>query len=488
MQFPFGPFAPDAGELEPGICLVADGVMPRRTGYGPAAGLNVSSGAGALASDPRGLLSLVLNDGIWQVYAFTGTEAYSLASDYTWTALSASLSVTAGDDVSAIHFGDYLLFSDTTDGLKSYNVQTPAGFTSISAAKAPRFIFTCANMVFGLDCLDSAGDRNNRLIRNSDFNSFTNWTTGAADYQPLEDGGALVAGFDLKDGAALILQERAIRLLQFGNAGGGALYSLRKVADGLGSVGARSCVGYDGAVYWLATDGFRRFTLGGGIETIGAGQVDDWFFNAVDQSALAFVQGEVDPYTKMIWWRYKAQGATSDTVYTQMIGYSWQWQRWVTNSVSSTYLAFIATPGVTLDNMDSYGVLDDINIPLDSRAFQGGQPLFGALDGDKKFGTFSGSNQAAILTTSTSISPTTGLISWATPVDDASAGTLELGVKDEPADSIVWKTGASKVNSGRAPLRGRGKLVAFRRSISAAATWTYARGVDFVTAASGGAR
>lgn len=488
MQFPFGPFEPDAGELEPGVCMVADGVLPQRAGYGPAAALNVSSGAAALAANPRGVISVVLNDGTWKVFAFTGTDVYELQSDYTWTDLGTTISVTAGDDVSAIHFGDYLLFTNTTDGLVSYNVETPAGFTSVSAAGAPRFVFTCANMVFGLDCLDNVGDRDNRLIRNSDFNSFTNWTTGAADYQPLEDGGALIAGFDLKDGAALILQERAIRLLQFGNAGGGALYALRKVADGLGSVGAKSCVGYDGAVYWLATDGFRKFSLGGGIQTIGAGKVDDWFFNAVDQSALSGVQGEVDPYTKMIWWRYKAQGAASDTVYDQMIGYSWQWDRWVTNSVSTTYLANIATPGVTLDSMDSYGVLDDIDIPLDSRAFQGGQPLFGALNSALKFGTFSGSNQEAVLTTSTAISPTTALIAWATPVDDASSGTLELGVKDEPADSIVWKTGAAKVSSGRAPLRGRGKLLAFRRTVSAGANWTYARGVDFVGAAGGGPR
>ena len=484
----FGELAPDAGELEPGICVVADGVLPQRVGYGPAPGLNVAVGAGALASDPRGVVSVVKNDGTWQVYAFTSAEAYSMGSDYTWTALTATLNVTAGDDVSAIHFGSYLLMTNTTDGLESYNIETPAGFSAINDAGDPRFIFTCANMIFGLDCLDSAGNRNNRLIRNSDFNSFTNWTTGAADYQPLEEGGALLYGADLKDGAALILQERAVRLIQFGNAGGGALYSLRTVSSELGSVGSRSCVSYDGAIYWLATDGFRRFTLGGGIETIGAGKIDDWFFNAVDQSALDLVQGQVDPYTKMIWWRFKAQGASSNVIFDRMIGYSWQWGRWVTNSVQTTYLANLATPGVTLDSMDSYGVMDDIDIPLDSRAFQGGQPLFGALNSAAKFGTFSAGNQAATLTTSTTNSPVTTLIAWATPVDDASAGTLELGVKDEPADSITWKTGAAKVASGRAPLRGRGKNIAFRRQITASATWTYARGVDHVQSAGGGVR
>lgn len=484
----YGELAPDAGELEPGICLIADGVLPQRVGYGPAPALNVSGSAGALPDDPRGVISLVLNDGTWKVFAFTGTDVYELQADYTWVSLGATLNVTAGDDVSAIHFGDYLLFTNTTDGLISYNVETPAGFTTIAAAGKPRFIFTCANMVFGLDCLDSAGDRDNRLIRNSDFNSFTNWTTGAADYQPLEGGGGLLFGADLKDGAALILQERAVRLIQFGNAGGGALYSLRTVSTELGTVGTRSCVPYDGAVYWEATDGFRQFTLGGGIKTIGAGKIDEWFFNNVDQGALNLVQGQVDPFTKMIWWRFKAQGASSDVIFDRMLGFSWQWERWVTNSVQTTYLANLATPGITLDSMDSYGVLDSIDIPLDSRAFQGGQPLFGALDADAKFGTFSGGNQAAILTTSTTNSPVTTLIAWATPIDDASAGTLELGVKAEPADSITWKTGAAKVASGRTPLRGRGKNVAFRRQIPASATWTYARGVDHVQSAGGGVR
>lgn len=486
MQFPYGRLEPDAGEMEPGIVLVANGVVPMRIGYAPMPSLNVSADAQALSDDPRGVVSVVLNDGTWKVFGFTETDIEELQSDYSWLSLGGTFNCTAGDDWVGIHFGDYLLATNTTDGLQAYNVQTPAGFTAVADAGDPRFIFPCANMIFGLDCLDGDGNRDNRLIRNSDFNSFTEWTDGAADYQPLEDGGALLAGFDLKDGAAFILQDQACRLLQFGNAGGGALYSLRKVADGLGAVGSKCCVGYDGAVYWLATDGFRRFTLGRGIETIGAGRIDEWFFNRVDQGALNLVQGQIDPFGKMVWWRYKRQGGLSDVSFDDMIGYSWQWDCWVTNSVSTTYLANIATPGITLDQMDSFGVLDDIDIPLDSRQFQGGQPLFGALNADAKFGIFSGANQAATITTSTSNSPVSGLISWATPIDDAPAGTLELGVKDQPSDAITWKTGTAKVSSGRVPLRGRGKNLAFRRNFLAGASWTYARGIDHVSAVTGG--
>jgi hypothetical protein len=486
MQFMYGPWMPDAGEMEPGICMIADGVLPKSVGYGPSPSLNVDSGAGALADDPRGAISLVLSDGSWKVYAGTDGDIYSLDSGYEWDSLGGTFNVTDGDDWSFLHFGSYLLATNTTDGLQSYNVETPAGFTAISDAGDPAEIFTCANMVFGLDCLDGDGNRNNRLIKNSDFNSFTNWTSGAADEQPLEGGGKLLRGFDLSDGAAFILQDRATRLIQFGDAGGGALYSLRTVSEGVGAVGKRCCVGYQGAVYWIATDGFRRFTLGGGIETIGAGQVDEWFFDHVDQSALDLVQGQIDPFAKMVWWRYKAQGAASDTIFEDLIGYSWQWKRWVTSTVQTTYLANIATPATVLD--DITGLVDDFDVPLDSRIFQGGQPLFGALNGDRKFGTFSGTPLAAQLQTGTSNSPVTGLIGWATPIDDCATGTLELGVKAQPSDSITWKTGAAKVGSGRVPLRGRGKNIAFRRNFPAGATWTYARGVDHVAASTGGPR
>jgi hypothetical protein len=484
MQFVFGPWAPDAGEMEPNICMIADGVLPKAIGYGPSPSLTVDAGAGALPDDPRGVISLVLNDGSWKVYAGTDADIHSLDSGYEWDALGGAFNVTDGDDWSFQHFGSYLLATNTTDGLQAYNVETPAGFTAIADAGDPAEIFVCANMVFGLDCLDGSSARNNRLIKNSDFNSFTDWENGAADEQPLEDGGKLLRGFDLKDGAAFILQDRATRLLQFGNAGGGALYSLRKVSDGLGAVGKRCCVGYDGAVYWIATDGFRRFTLGGGIETIGAGQVDEWFFNEVDQGGLDLVQGQIDPFAKMVWWRYKVQGAVSNVIFERLIGYSWKWKRWVTSAVQTTYLANIATPATVLD--DIVGTVDSFDVPLDSRSFQGGQPLFGALDGDKKFGLFSGAALAAQLQTSTSNSPVTGLITAATPIDDCATGTLELGVKAQASDAITWKTGASKVSAGVAKLRGRGMNIAFRRNFPASATWTYARGVDHIKAAIGG--
>lgn len=488
-MIPYGRFEPDKGELEPGLCMKAEGVLPRPQGYGPAPSLFTADAAGALGAVCVGAYSLVKADGTWKVYAFTAADVFDLQSDFTWSSLSASLSVPSGNHVPAIHFGSNLVFTNTADGLNYYNVESPSGFSAVTAAGKPKFIFIWGTQIVGLNCLDSGlSTRDTRLIRVSDYNSFTNWKSGGADYQPLEDGGELRWGCDLQDGGALILQDRAVRFLQAGGMGG-SRFSQAKIADGLGSVGARSCATYSGMAFWLASDGFCRYSRSGGIERIGAGRVDDWFMAQADQSALGTVQAGVDPFRKIVWWRYKSVNVASSAVFEDMIGYSFQYDCWVTSKSTTTWLANIATPGTVLDSMDSlYGTIDDANVLVDSRIFQGGQPVFGSLDSVRKFATFSGANQAATLTTSTNNSPVTGLMNRATGLDDCSTGTLELGVKDSPDDTLSWKTGAAKASAGSFPIRGRGMNVAFRRNFPAMADWSYARGVDHLKGSGGGPR
>lgn len=487
MDFPFGPWEPDRGETSPGRTFDASGVVPQAEGWGPMSSLSVSSGATALADTPRGVYTLTSNDGTWEVYAATATDLYKMQTDYSFTSVDTSRNLTAGDDWSMTKFGSKLLYTNTTDGLLAYDVEAGGSAVAVSAANAPRQIFVVANQVVGLDCLDSLGDRNNRLLRTSAFSDHTNWSTDGADYQSLEDGGALVGGGALSETAAVIYQERSIRLMDYTTAGSGAYFALRLIASETGSIGARSLAFADGRGFSAATDGFYMVTLGGGLVPIGTERINRWFLGTVDQANLPLVQASIDPLRKIVWWRMKRAVDLSTTVSEIIFGYAWQLDRWVPPAlVQTSYLCKSATPGYTTDTADSLGLLDTIDTPLDSRFWQGGQPLFAALDGSFKFGTFAGGAMAAMLQTATSNSPVSGLIGRATPIDDAADGTLALGVKDDLADDITWKAGAAKGRAGRVPLRGRGMNIAFRRSIPANASWTVAKGVDHVQAATGG--
>lgn len=486
MQFPFTPLGPDQGEQST-FTQVAQNVLPLQDGYGPMQALSIPATSDALPDAPKGIKSVVLRDGTWKVYGATSSDWYELGSDFTWSALGGSFSLTAGDHWSFEQFGTKLLGTNTGDGLQDVDIEVPAGFTTITDAGKPREIFSCANVLVGLDCLDNSGTRDNRLIRNSAINDHTNWKTKGADYQPLEDGGALIVGRDITGNAAFIGQERAIRIMQFGDAPGGALYSLTKAVDGLGPVSARGTVVRGGQCYFPVTDGLVRYAFGASdVERIGAGVVDETWLSLVDQSNMSLTQAAADPRNKIIWFRWKRLTGVSDDIFTDLWGYSWQWNRWVFAQVSTSYLCQIATPGYTLDGMDAFGPLDGIDIPLDDRFWQGGQPVFSAVDENYKFGTFSGNNLAATIRSFTSNSPVTGMIGWATPVCDASDLTLALGVKDDMASAITWKTAQSKASAGRVPLRGRGMNIAFELAIPASSDWSYAKGVDHIKANTGG--
>src|SRR6478736_180586 len=159
----WGAWRPDSPGPNGGFAATADSVLPITMGdgrgqqaiaYGPFPQLVTPSGATALSGAPRGNISLTLDDGTYAVYFATSSTIEQLTSSYTFSAIDTGRSVTSGDDVSFAHFGSFLLNTDTTDGFKAYNVQTPAGNNTVSGAPTARFIFSCNNVVFALDCKD----------------------------------------------------------------------------------------------------------------------------------------------------------------------------------------------------------------------------------------------------------------------------------------------------------------------------------------------
>lgn len=475
MNIPWGPYRPDVGGANSGIAKQANNVLPQAAGngigYGPMPALITATGAEALSGAPRGIISVQKASGAYAVFAATETTIETMDSAYQWTDVETGRTVTSGDDVSMLLFGKYLLNSDTTDGFKAYDIELGGTNSAVSGAPAARALFSCNNVVFALGT-----SSNNRRMQSSAIGDHTNWTTNGADGKTFEDGGTLIGGRDLKNGAAVIFQENAIRLVQFG--GGAALYTIQKLADGRGAVSDRSIVSFDGMAFYIATDGFYKYTLGGGNEPIGAEKVNRWLATQVAASGYEAIQGALDPFQKIVWWRLTGN---------LLIGYDWQLNEFITSSVATSALTRIATPGVTLDSLTTL-YLDSMTEALDSRFYMGGVPLFGALDADYKFATFAGSPLQATLQTNDIALPDSQLVSWCSPDSDASSSTIALGVSDTRSTTLTFKAPAARKASGRVPLRGRGKVIGFRETIPAGASWSYSNGVNDIVAAGGGVR
>lgn len=474
-DFLFGDFAPGLASTTPGRSAVIDGVVPIADGsYGPMAQLIVVTGADALAEAPRGQISFPTSDGTYVNFVATSSNWYQMDATGGLTSVTSGNNLPAGDNESFERFGNKLLGTNITDGLRAYDFETATDDGAISAAPAARQILVVGDVVVALDC-----DGDNQLIQNSDINDHTNWTSGSADKQPVENGGALIGGVAVSQGSAIIFQREAIRLMQFGGGGGGPLYSLTLVTENAGAVSAKGIVGVRGGAYFLDTDGFKRIFPGQLPEAIGvANGVSSWFLDQVGSDRLTEVEGAYDRFRQIVWWRFPVTG-DSTSVFSRMIGYHIYMNKWVTLTVNTAAIFTTALPGYTYDTMPdlAYDSVDDV--AYDDRLWAGGEPLFAGFNSDFKFSTFSGTPQAATLETFRQLLPRSEIITGITPETDASTATVQLGVSQNIYTASSFGTAAAIDDDGIARVNNGGKVAQLRLNVPAGATWTYAKGFSW---------
>lgn len=483
----FGPWRPDAASPNSGFALTATNARPKRSGqimgYGPVAGLVQAVGAAALPADPRGDVSLVKADGTYEVYFATATNIYQMDSAFQFASVASGLNITAGDDMSFCAFGAYLINTNTTDGMNAYNFETPAGNNAISGAPSARFVFSANNVLFALDC-----DGNNRRMQTSGIGDPFAWDSKGADGKTFEDGGALISGCDLQNGAALIGQANAIRLIQFGGAPGGALYRPSKVADGLGVIGPRAMIGFNGKAWWISSRGPYEYALGGQPRPIGEGKVAQWFLDQISTEDLLKVQAFIDPESNIVGWRYRSNNDTSQTIWSKALCYDYEIGEWFVMDVDTALITRIATAGYTVDGPYASVLVDDNDTPVDDRLYQGGQPKLAALDDELKLATFSGTPMAATLETSEMTNLKHQRITGVQAIIDTASATVRLAYKQRLQDSLLYGSSVSIDVDGFAPVDEAGKVYALEMTVPAGTLWTNAEGFDGIEGNRGGPR
>lgn len=462
MQLAYGAWTPDLATPGSGL-NTCEGVTRIATGYGPFPQLSVPSGATALAAAPRGVIAVLASDGNYYQFAATASIIAKMGSDFTWSNVETGRTVPTGFDVSFCLFGEFLLNSDTSDGFKAYNIVTPAGNNAVSGAPAGAYIFSCGNVVFALRTASST-----RRFGNSDFRDHTKWAGGVANGNTLDDGGgALTGGADQNNGFGLMMQEKAIRGIQWR----GSQYSLPKIADGLGCVHGRTIASYNGMVAFMSEDGPVVVDGQSAPVYIGAEKVNRWLADNVGRQNFVNLQGTVDPTRKTFMWRL-SEGQIM----------TWCWLPGLNDftilPVSTAALSRLAIPPVTVDTLT--GTVDALTGTVDSLGGGSTAPTLGGLNSALKFATFTGENMAATIETASINTMASGYITRATPIDDANAGTLQVAASDRLDADLTWETGVGKIYDGSVPLWARGHNVAFRRNITAGTDWTYAAGIDHI--------
>lgn len=356
-----------------------------------------------------------------------------------------------------------------------------------SIAPKAKYMAIIKNFLMVANTSDATGGVQVQRAWWSGLNDPTNWPTpGTAlaaafqssyndlfgDYGPIT---GIVGALGTADGA--IFFERAIFRVVF--AGPPVTFDFFPCETVRGTSAPNSIVKRGLLVDYLGEDGFYTFD-GTSSKPIGANKVDKTFYADLDQNYLHRVYGAADPVNRMSYWAYPGLGNVGGTP-NRILAYNWVLDRFsVLDYPQGIEMIFRSlTFGFTLDTMPG-GTLDQIEFPLDSRAWTGGSMILSAFDTNHKLGYFNGSNLAPTIETSEQ-APFDSYLAYVSdtrPLVDGGTPTVFLAVRNRLIDDPVYNVGNSIGFLGTCPQIANGRYVRGQTKLLYGDSWKHFQGVQ----------
>lgn len=488
--FPFGPFEPDAAGVDSQVLISAKNVWALKNGYGPIPGLAAAS-SGTLPAKCIGAVAVRTSSGGWLIFAGTTTKLYKWQSgvwtDYT-RASGGDYAVPTDDYWSFTLFGSKLIAVNLADDPQVIDVDTGALNFSALGGSPPRarYVTTVGDFVV-LASLSSS----DRKLRNSGINDSTSWTIGTnlCDEQEFVDGARItgVAGGEY----GYVVQERSIRRMIF-QPGSDTAFRFERVDNEHGAAAGYSLASSANLIFFLANDGFYSFGPNG-INPIGAGRVNKWFRSNSDLARYFSVQSFTDPFAPRIGWAfYNSAGSTN---FDRVLFYDWQLDRWTYAVIEGQYWCSLVTVGTTLEDLDVYGDIDSglIPFPFDSRVWEGGAPVIGAIDSSGQMAFLESTSllTAELLTAPMHVNP--GYRSKEFDIEpmgvfNAATLSMRIGRRENTQTTASYTSAASpSATTGMIRQSAGGRVHEFELTIaqSTGNLWTHAQGLDVTASLAG---
>lgn len=474
MKIPFADFMPDVAETDATVAAVARNVIPKSNSYGPAPSLAAYSTT--LGARCRGFCYAQRKDGSYRVFAGTATDLLELnAVTHGWDSRGGSVyALGDGQFWSFAQFGTDLIAVHENDDPQVIDIEAGTVFGDLGGSPPrARYVDVFAEYVilahladdpFGLVWSGTASD--------------IQWTPGSnnSDGQSFPEGGHVQA---ICAAAGFVMQERTVRQMIPTPGAAEGVFQFQQVASARGTIAPYSAIKFGGSVAYLAEDGFYL-----NDQPIGAGKVNDYFHDLINTARIGEVVGAYDPLRPLIYWLFAS--GSNDTPDIMMV-FNWKDAKWADWAVDAQYIGPQATPGTTLEGLDSlFATLEEVTPSLDSGVWTGGRPVFAAFDSDNRLGFFAGPPMEAILETAErQLGQGRFFASSVRPVVDSALATVRVGKRDRLADARTWGNESAMQASGECPVRSNGRYQRFRVRVPAGASWTHAQGVDVRGAGAG---
>lgn len=348
----FGDYAPDLQDLGDTAFPDVVNVIPNDKGYGPFKDLQ--SFTAALPAACRAYYFARKSDGSIAVFAGTSTRLYQLSNTtFTWVDVSkggAAYPTLAADvNWQFAQFGDFAIAVNQNTVPQKFVLSSGTTFVDLGGSPPQAGGIAVVGFFLVLTQLLS----NSRRVQWSDLDAPETWTAGIglSDFQDLPDGGSTL-GVSGGDAYGLIFQEQSFRTMTYA-PGSAVVFQINRVSTEEVLFAKYSLINIGDKTFYIGAAGFKMVQSGGPPQPIGKELVDRFFFADVDRSSLQLVIGSSDPTATRVYFAYKSQ-AGSAGLFDKILCYDWarRDRKWSLIQVSGEWLASLAKPGLTLEQLD----------------------------------------------------------------------------------------------------------------------------------------
>lgn len=456
-----------------GALTNARNVFPKAVGYGP---FPEEEDYSLAASENLNNIAAGINSaGSTKVFGGSSTKIFLLDS--------ADLSM---DDVSGVtyssafrwrfaQFGDYMIATNGAQKVQYADMSSTISFTDIDAsAPTARFLTVVRDFVV----VGNTSTYPNQVAWSgiNNPNTWGNTAVTQADNQVIPDGGA-VKGITGGEFGLILLEKSVVRMTYVGSP---IIFQFDNIARNLGCYEPNSVIQWQGVTYWLADDGFYACN-GETIEPVGAEKVNRYFFDTLREADIANMSTAVDPFRALVMWGYP----TIDDNY-RILMYHIPTKKWSFADTNINYIAGIATPGLTLEALDSISAsLDDLTVSLDSRQWVGGKLLLAGISG-AKIVNFTGPNKEARITSADlETGANMSMVTLVKPIVDNGSASVAVSSRMNLSEAVSFGSATAADSENRVGTRSLGRYHRVR-VIPSGENWTTAIGFEVDIQQAGG--
>jgi len=467
---------PDIALLDVQFSADVENVFVGANSYLPIPSLLPFAGGTPLPGPCVGLFSARTSDGVWQIYAGTRTGLFKYGIG-GWIDVSrttgGAYNVPVGELWSFAQFGDHLVAVQIGDVPQEINIKTGTNFIALAGSPPIAHKVSQVGDFLVLSGLLS----NQRKIIWCGINDIYMWTVGTnlCDEQEFPDGGIVqgVAGGEI----GYVVQDRAIRLMQFLPGDTATIFSFTRVVQDRGSISEFGYTTIANVLYFLAEDGFYGLS-GSQLTPIGNEKVNEWFLANTDPGRRNVVQAIT---ANKPWVAWATHSGSSPQQYDMVILYNWALDRWARMTEFAQMWATMASAGLDLDTDGTEpgdADLDSNAQPLDSFLYEAGRPLVCAVDINGFLCALAGPNlQATLESAEMHLVPgQRAFVDEVYPLIDAPDVVISVGTRERLQDDRVWTPPQSLEVTGSATVQTSSRLHRFKMIAPRGSVWTHAQG------------